>query len=365
MADLAAGGRVMKILDRYLMGTLLRFTLMVLVIVAAVDAFIYLIGEFGSIGQGDYGIGHAFVYVLSVLPGQLYGLFPMIGLLGALIGLGLLAQNSELVVMRAAGMQLTRMMRMVFRLAIVLIVVVTCIGELFAPRLTAYAEQMKLMATSGGQAAKTRYGLWLKDAERFIFVGAVLPNGHVRNVTVYSFPPDQTLKKALHAKQAVKIADDEWRLQDVTESQLQGETVRSQSVPNKDVTLRMSTKSANDAGGFASQLSLLELYQDIRQQIAVGMSPAQFELAFWQRLVQPFSSLVMILLAVPFIFGPLRSVTMGLRIVTGAAVGLAFYLLNQFFGPFCLVYQVPAFLGAALPTVLFAFLGLMLMRRVK
>lgn len=95
------------------------------------------------------------------------------------------------------------------------------------------------------------------------------------------------------------------------------------------------------------------------------MSASTFKLAFWQRLVQPFAALVMIMLAIPFIFGPLRSVTMGLRIVTGAAVGFAFYLLNQFFGPFCLVYQIPVFLGAILPTLFFAGLGFWLLKRVR
>jgi len=83
----------------------------------------------------------------------------------------------------------------------------------------------------------------------------------------------------------------------------------------------------------------------------------RIEFDFWQRLFQPLATLVMICLAVPFIFGPLRTGTMGLRILSGVIVGFGFYILNQFFGPFSMVYQFPPLLAAGLPTLLFATLG--------
>jgi lipopolysaccharide export system permease protein len=69
----------------------------------------------------------------------------------------------------------------------------------------------------------------------------------------------------------------------------------------------------------------------------------------------------MIFLAVPFIFGPLRSVSMGFRIVTGVIVGAGFFILNQFFGPISQVYQIPAILAAVLPTITFAIMGTFLL----
>ena len=73
----------------------------------------------------------------------------------------------------------------------------------------------------------------------------------------------------------------------------------------------------------------------------------------------------MMLLAIPFIFGPLREVSMGVRMVSGVAVGFCFYLLNQFFGPISLVYQFSPILAALLPTLVFAGVGGLLMWRVR
>ena len=69
--------------------------------------------------------------------------------------------------------------------------------------------------------------------------------------------------------------------------------------------------------------------------------------------MQPLTVAVMMLLALSFVFGPLRSVSMGARLVMGVITGFAFHLSNAAFGPISLVYQVPAIFGAVIPSFLF------------
>ncbi len=61
------------------------------------------------------------------------------------------------------------------------------------------------------------------------------------------------------------------------------------------------------------------------------------------------------LMALSFIFGPLRSVPMGVRVVTGISFGFVFYVLDQIFGPLTLVYGIPPIIGALLPSASFFF----------
>ncbi|MDF1684073.1 MAG: LptF/LptG family permease [Legionellaceae bacterium] len=74
--------------------------------------------------------------------------------------------------------------------------------------------------------------------------------------------------------------------------------------------------------------------------------------------VQPFSTVVIMTLAIPFVFGPLRSSTMGAKLLTGVTVGFSFHLINRFFCPFSQVFLWPSEMAAILPTLLFAILGL-------
>ena len=71
----------------------------------------------------------------------------------------------------------------------------------------------------------------------------------------------------------------------------------------------------------------------------------------------------MMMLAIPFVFGSLRSISLGSRLLMGLGVGFSFYLLNQFFVPLSTVFQLSPLFAAMLPTVLFALLGYVLMRR--
>ncbi|WP_146112750.1 LptF/LptG family permease, partial [Haemophilus influenzae] len=70
-------------------------------------------------------------------------------------------------------------------------------------------------------------------------------------------------------------------------------------------------------------------------------------------IFQPVSVGVMMLLALSFIFGSLRSVTAGARIVTGICVGFLFYVVNEILGQTSVVYGIPAIFGALIPSLLF------------
>ena len=69
--------------------------------------------------------------------------------------------------------------------------------------------------------------------------------------------------------------------------------------------------------------------------------------------MQPLTIAVMLLVALSFIFGPLRSVSMGARIIMGVVTGLVFHLSNEIFGPIVMVYNIPAMLGAVMPSAIF------------
>src|SRR5690606_40005082 len=48
-----------------------------------------------------------------------------------------------------------------------------------------------------------------------------------------------------------------------------------------------------------------------------GLNNSQYWLAFWKKLLQPLTTAALVSVAISFIFGPLRSVTLGQRVFTG------------------------------------------------
>jgi lipopolysaccharide export system permease protein len=79
----------------------------------------------------------------------------------------------------------------------------------------------------------------------------------------------------------------------------------------------------------------------------------------------PLALLVMIFLATPFVFGQLRSVSVGQRIMVGLIFGISFYILNQMFNHLGLAYDFSPFMSAVIPSLAFLILAVVLLRRVQ
>ena len=111
------------------------------------------------------------------------------------------------------------------------------------------------------------------------------------------------------------------------------------------------------------KLSLVQLHDYINYIEQNGVDSSRYRLSFYNKLLSPIIMLVMLLLALSTIFGPLRSMNMGTRILSGIALGFGYYVLNQIVAPFSIVYGVPPILGATFATVVFLGLAIYLLKR--
>ncbi|MDF5657907.1 LptF/LptG family permease, partial [Vibrio parahaemolyticus] len=92
-----------KLLDLYIGRTIISTTALVLATFVGLSGIIKYVEQLRKVGRGVYDLTHALYFVLLSVPRDIEMFFPMAALLGALIGLGMLASSSELVVMHAAG----------------------------------------------------------------------------------------------------------------------------------------------------------------------------------------------------------------------------------------------------------------------
>lgn len=346
----------MTILDRYLARTVIESTLLALLVLIGMQCFITFVGELHDIGTKDYGVAQALIYVPLLLPSNLYQFFPMAGLLGCLLGLGRLASRSELIVMRAAGVSMSQIIFAVLKAAMVMLVVATLMGEWVGPHAENYAERFKAIAMSGGQTLNTRQGSWVRDGENFIHVDNVMAHGRVLlGITRYQF--DKHRLQVASFAQSGQFLHGRWTFNNIVQSTISDKQVTSAHFDSQVWNVSFNPRLLNMGATDPDQLTLPKLYGYIKYLKHTNQTSDQAEFTFWQRIFQPLATLIMICLAVPFIFGPLRTVTMGLRILAGIIVGFGFYMLNQFFGPLSMVYQLPPLLAAAFPTLLFAVGG--------
>lgn len=353
----------MNILQKYIAMTILQMIGLVLLALLGLEIFILFISQLNHIGTGNYGIFAAFLYVLLNLPAQLYSLFPMAGMLGMMLALGLLASHSELIVMRAAGMSIQEIARSVMQVVLLLVLLVTVIGETIAPLALHYANQFQQYALTRGEALRTHEGTWLRDGRNFIHINKIISAHELAGLSRYKFDDQQRLIQASYAEHAYYVRPD-WRISQIKTTYISPNHTHVESQANATWQLNLNPGVLKNVSSEPEAMSLLQLYQTIMYHRSSETHANVYELSLWQRIFQPLASCVMMFLAIPFIMGPLRGSNMGLRLTIGIVMGFLFYFLNQFFGPLSVVLQLPPFLAAVLPSLLFFILGMILLRRV-
>jgi lipopolysaccharide export system permease protein len=351
----------MKIIERYLGRTVISTTLSVLGVLLALFSLIQLIAETRDIGSGHYTLLSAFYYVLLKLPSQFYTFSPIAILLGTILGLSILARHSELTVLNANGVSLFQIAWSLFKATLLIVFFIVLIGEGLAPRAARLAESHKAFLTSSGQTLMTQQGaLWIRDGHNFIYIQSILNPMHLNNVSRYQFDDHNTLLKASFAKH-VNYEKNSWAAYDVVTSNLSPKKITASAIKHEIWPLSFSPKLLNISIILPEQMSLKQLNEYIRYRKKNLLNTSQYSLAFWQRVLKPFAIWIMMCLAIPFTFKHLRSLATSLRTIAGISVGFGFYLLNEFFGPFAIVYQWPPFLAALLPLLIFMFIAALLM----
>ncbi|MEZ5671958.1 MAG: LPS export ABC transporter permease LptG [Thiotrichaceae bacterium] len=353
----------MSILDHYISRNILSGIFLVLLILVGLFTLFTLIDEISEIGKYKYGLWQAIQYVMLSIPRQIYDLFPTALLLGSLLSLGALANNSELTVMRAAGVSILRIIGSVLRIGMVLTLAAMLIGETLAPYADEFAKDLRVDAQSASQQRyfQGRYGFWARDGQSFINIRSILSDNTFGNVSLYEFTQHR-LSAIIHAKTAY-YHDAQWTLQQVEKTQFSEQQVTLQHLPELTWSALLNPELVKIVILRPDKLSSLDLYRYIKYLQLNNQRTAEYELAFWRRISYPLTGATMIFLAVPFVFGSLRSVTIGQRILTGALIGISFYMMNQIIGNIGLVYEFNPLLSAFLPPLLCLSVAIALMRR--
>jgi len=355
---------VIKILDWYIAKIIASSTAFCLLILVGLSSMLKFVEQIKAVGEGTYSMFDAATFVLLMLPRDIEMFFPMAALLGALIGLGMMASNSELVVMQAAGISKFQVIVSVMKTAMPLMVLVMILGEWGAPWAEREARNLRTQEISGGSLIKSEQGLWAKDGSGFVHVDRVIETGLLNGVTIYELSNNTELKKVTTAKVA-RFDKNHWRLEQVKQSVF---SARKTSTTNVDTLDWQSTLTPDKLGVVTinkpDSLSIGGLRDYLGYLEANKQDTSRYDLALWRKVMQPLTVAVMMLLALSFVFGPLRSVSMGARLVMGVITGFAFHLSNAAFGPISLVYKLPPILGAILPSLLFlAIAGYFLNKR--
>ena len=353
----------MKILDRYIALAVALGTGVALLVIVGMDAFFNVIDQVDDVGKGDYTTKKMLQYVLLTSPRSMYELFPMAALLGGLVGMGMLAANSELIAMRASGMSAWRIVRAVLQAGVLMLLVAVIIGEVIAPAAERYGQQLRATATKKDISFLGSHGLWVREGNYYINSRRVLADQKLADLTVYEFDTDGNLKVATHATHA-EYRDGSWQLRSVRQSIFSTDQVKVRRFENMVWPSLLTPDLLGVVVLEPDNMSVADISQFVGYLEDNGLDSQQYRYAFWGHLMTPVAALVMLFISVPFVFGGLRNVSVGARIFTGILIGFGFYLVSQIVNQVGQVYGINPLLVTITPSLVFLGIGMQAMRRV-
>ncbi|MGJ8669076.1 MAG: LPS export ABC transporter permease LptG [Oceanococcus sp.] len=353
----------MRILDRHIRVALLGMCLIVALALTGITGFVTLVEELDDLGQGQYTLELVGLVAALKLPQLLYEMFPLVVLLGTILGLGGLAAAGELVVMQAAGVSVYRLAWSAGKAGLLLGLLALVLGEFVVPISKQAAENISSQARFGQSRSEGR-AVWLRQGEQYIRIGELAGDSTARDVQVMQVNlNDSRLVRNLHIEQADYV-DGVWLTNKQRATEIDYGQIRVRESDSGEWVVDLDPDVLKLFVLRADSLSLSGLMQYIGYLNSNGLDDTKPQFALWKKMAVPLTVMVMVFLAVPFVLGPLRDSGAGQRLFMGVMIGIGFYVLNEVAGSLGQVYRWPAPLAALMPTLLLASVAAWRLRQV-
>jgi lipopolysaccharide export system permease protein len=350
----------MRKITRYVSTSVFNAIALTLVVFMSLFFILTLIEQFRSL-RGNYTAYEAMFNVLLRMPEALSTLIPFSCLIGCLAGLGALATSSELVIIRAAGVSTKRIVWMSLRPALVFMLLQLVVSEYVSP----YSEQMAINRKAialGTSVNQSQQKLWNHETGEFMHFDAVLPSGVIYGLSRYQLNAEHQLVAASFSKQAI-YQGDHWQEEDVAITHVEKDSTRIENMASRRWDSQLTPDLLNVLVLEPDSLSLRNLFYYNNYLGEQNIENNDYSLAFWKKVLEPLATASLVLIAISFIFGPLRSVTMGQRVFTGVMFGVAFLIAQRLLGPASLIFGFSPLLAVLCPILICVGIGVVLLRK--
>lgn len=316
------------IVNRYIQRNIYLGTLGALLLLVSLSLFFLLLREIRHLGEGGYGIGQILKYLALVTPGKIVEFMPLAILIGNMLSLGVLANNSELIAMQASGVTRRRMLGAALQAALLVAVTSFLLADWVVPDSEMSARKVRNLTNEQSANLDSREGLWIKDEAKVVRVHELLPNGYARGIEIYQFDEEGSLLALIRAARAQPLGGG-WELHEVSRTLLHDGQASSQQLERLDYPGNLSHKLLQVLLVEPRQMSSRDLYSYLQFLDENRLDATVERLIFWKKMFYPLTILVMCLLSFPFAMGPQRHSDTGRRLLIGILLGISFFVVDQ------------------------------------
>ncbi len=358
----------MRIISRYLLFEFLRVLILATVFFLAVFFVVDFIEKIDNFLEAGVAVPRVLYYYLMLIPSLLFYMAPVAVLVSLLISLGLLARRSEIVVMKASGISLTRLSLPFLLVTLLISLLLFILSDTVIPRTAAVVNQIWEVEVEkhGGEEGRIHRSFWLRESGAFYHIQYHKEGDpFALGVKVYFINDRFKLARRVEAER-VEQRDGAWVFLKglIKETNAQGEIqIRpfEEDVfpfPSLDREFVQTPKAVDE-------LSAAQLDDRIDRMAAEGHDPIRYIVDLHFKYSFPFICAIMAVIGLPIAFWKEKGGGVALGI--GVGIGLSFIYLVFLGLARSLGYSgaLPPVAAAWLANLVFSVLGLYLFTHVR
>ena len=314
------------------------------------------------------------------IPSRMVEIAPVAALISGIYTCATLASSSEFTIFRVAGLQPKAALGTLLKIAIPIAIATLITSEYIGPICETISRNIRVDALNDGQEKlELRSGAWMKDKRfddrgkvisgiRYINVEKFNTASEFSRIRVYEFDQSQKMVASIKADSA--SFDESGRLflkginqtdfSEITGASPLDSNIASQNSQISEKTI-FTTVNRNLLSALLIQpdrMSIWSLGNYIRHLAENKQNYQRYAVAFWKKVIYPFTVLVMMALALPFAYMQSRSGGIGYKVFGGILLGISFQLFNSLFSHLGILGDWPAAISGLVPAALYFLLAL-------
>jgi len=325
-----------RIYSRYLLKEMLIIFALSLLALVSIYLLVDFFAKVDNAMENHAGWLPLFLFLANQVPFVLGKFIPMALLLATMLSLGGMAQHNEIVAFQAGGLSLFRLALPLAGAGLVMALATFVINNNIVPVTSLKADHLKTVAIRGDEE-KNIYNLkslWYTGRDKIYYFEDLDPQRRrIARARLYRFSADRRLKQRLDLEGLVYHRDrHEWiaaraQIRDFEFHNGFTNVSRFRRVSNQKIPISERFKDFLVPRLEPDRMPLRKLKKYIRKAQSTGLPYMEYTVEIYNRILYPFSCVLMVLLAIPFSLSSRRSGGMARGIAISLGLGFSFWVV--------------------------------------
>jgi len=286
----------MKILYRYIIHEILRFSMMVMVAVLTIYLSVEFFERIDNFMEAHLPVSRALVFLIYRIPFVISQTLPLCVCLGILITFGLMSRHNEIIALKSAGISAKTLAKPVLASGFGFSLLLLLFNEILVPVTAEHANKIWLQEVKNRTTVVLRErNVWLKENRLILHIAYYDKNSLViYGITLFEFDDAFRMTRRLDAEKGYYLSG-LWVMENAMEQVMEAGTTdyAVQFHPERRIRLNLTPESLETVVRQADEMGIISLYDFVRKVESEGYDATPYRVDLHAKIAFPLICIIL------------------------------------------------------------------------